>query len=104
MTARLPGMGSLVLTDRQQRALAIVTEHGPLSSEELGRREREARGRSDSGQKWDSSNGRSVAEVLASLGFCRRVKVDGRMLWALSEWTPGVPEGAYDPRTSEMPL
>lgn len=94
----LPGMEALVLTERQALALEIIRQRGPLSSAALGEALREARGRRDHGGDWDTQNGRQVAEALRSRGFCRRVKVEGRMLWADLSWqAPEPPSGMLAP-------
>lgn len=101
----LPGLEPpLKLSERQAQALRFIRAHGPLSNEELGRRLRELRGGSPAAEQWDTSAGRAVAESLKGWSLVRLVRVDGRMGWVDVDWREPLAEGAYDPRSSEIPF
>jgi hypothetical protein len=90
------------LTERQELALMLVRELGPLASTDLGWRLRELRGGRASGAEFDRSNGRAIGEALAVKGLVRYVRGEG---WvdARGPDRESADRTAYDPRSAEIP-
>jgi len=97
----LPGLEP-ALTERQSQALALIRERGPISSEELGRRLRDLRGGRSSGEQWDRSSGRGVAEALRKRSLVRQVRIEGQASWVVADWA--APIDGYDPGRAEIPF
>ena len=94
----LDGMAPAVeLTQRQAQALALIREHAPIRSEDLGWRLRELRGGRPTGAEFDASNGRKVAEALDAKGLVAYVRREG--------WVPADRRQAQraSAQTSEIP-
>jgi hypothetical protein len=81
----LPGLETTTLTARQELALTLIRELGPLNSQDLGWRLRELRGGRPSGAEFDQSNGRAVGDALARKGLVRYVRGEG---WVSNEYAP----------------
>lgn len=69
------------LTDRQQRALELITEHQPVASEELGRL-------LGARERWRKSSGREVARALKARGLVRESRKHHG--WTLPDYQPTI--------------
>ena len=95
-----------VLTERQELALTLIRELGPLTSTDLGWRLRELRGLRPTGAEFDQSSGRKVGDALAAKGLVRHRRGEGWVEVYADGTAAGDPDRpyAYDPKTAAIPF
>lgn len=97
----LPGLETTpALTERQELALTLIRELGPLTSQDLGWRLRELRGGRPTGAEFDQSNGRAVGDALAKRGLVRYRRSEG---WVAAWGDRAGTDDRYDPSTAAVP-
>ena len=109
MTGQLsldPSSPPVKLTDRQQHALTLITEHGPIPSAELGAHMHARRGRHDATTSctWCAEEGKTVARELRRKELVRYRRNTG---W-YAVGTTGKPRreretSGYNPATTPWP-
>lgn len=96
----LDGKPAVKLTERQQYALDIITDLGPVPSDELGAHMHERRGKhtSDLRCRYCGDEGKDIAKELRKKKLVRMRRGEG---WYVVGARPKV-EG-YDPSTAPLP-
>lgn len=95
------------LTDRQQHALTLIEQHGPIASSNLGAHMHARRGKHDPTVtcNWCPDEGKTVARELRRKGLVRHRRNTG---W-YAVGTKGKPQpqretSGYDPATTPIPF
>ena len=89
------------LTERQELALTLIRELGPLTSTDLGWRLRELRGLRPTGAEFDQSSGREVGDALAAKNLVRYRRGEG---WVVVWGDRAGTDDRYEPATAAIPF